>query len=70
MTEILNKIKELTAQCEAFQDPKTMELIIKAQVQNIREDFNSLLNERNNFLEALDKVEKKMIQEYVTKKDK
>lgn len=70
MNDILNKIKELTAQCEALQDPKTIELIIKAQIQNIKEDFNTVLNERQNFMDALNKVEKQMIQEYCTKKDK
>lgn len=70
MNDILNKIKELTAQCEALQDPKTIELIIKAQIQNIKEDFNTLLNERQNFMEALSQVETQMIQEYCTKRNK
>ena len=70
MDDILNKIKELTAQCEALQDPKTIEMIIKAQTNHIREQYMDLIKEKDRFMDSLAIVEKQMIQHYGTKKDK
>lgn len=68
MQDILNKFLELDNMVKALTDEKTIENIIRAQAQFIRDKYAEITQDKDRFMEGLDKIEKQMIEEYT--KDK
>lgn len=67
MNETLNKLKQLIAQYKALQDPKTIELIIKQQVQYIRDEFKEIVKDHDKYMAELNQIEQTLIKKYVGK---